>query len=246
MSKLSRRAFGRLLMGAGVSGLALAVDSKSAFAVTVTCTNCASLTQQLIDYGIRVKQYSTQLLQYANEVKQYILAVQNTVRLPFQVLDAVNGLYFRVSSIARRATAVLTSDAGIMSRIGMASSLIDSAGRFPSGAVRNAEWWTNRVQERWEDNRELLGMNEEAQLIMQDASSIAAQAGVDANGHLEAAQAQSAQLAVTSQQLSAIHAQMQRDFMYQVEKDMENQLEQAEYRKFMEGLTRVRQGAWSR
>lgn len=243
---VTRRGFLNVALGAGASSVAFLGSASPLLAIPVTCTNCASLAQQIIDYGIRVKAYATQVLDYATQVNMYITAVRNTMRLPFQVLGAINNLYYRVTSLARRATAVLTSDAGIMSRIGMASSLISSAGRFPNSTIRNVEWWKDRTLERWDDNRELLGMNDEAQLVIQDAASIAAEAGANANGNLEAAQAQSAQLAVTSQQIAMLHNQLQRDFAYQVEKDMDDELKKAEYRKFIEGLTSVRQSAWSR
>lgn len=204
--------------------------------IPVECPACASAQAQIVEYALQAKQYAVEMQQYITLADTYAKAVISTAELPAQAVSQVQGVYYRGAGLMRRTNALLASDAPIMQRLAMARSVGASAGRYPTGAMRNAEFWGDRVQDQWKDNRELLGIEQQRQEINGALLELSASNGNIATGQFQMLQAQHGTLLAMGSQLQAIQGNLQQQFAYQMEKDADEQLKQKAYNDFMGGM----------
>ena len=226
----------RVLAAVTVASLEMAPNATVDAAIPVTCTLCATAKQQIIEYALQGKEYALQMKEYVEAANTYIKAVENTVSLPFDAINQVSSVYYRGTGLVRRTNALLSSDAPIMRRVAAARGLGSSVGRYPEGTLDNAEWWAKRVEEQWEDNKELLGIEEERQQLNTELLEFAASNGNLATGQMQMLQANHHVTLAMGQQLQSIHNNLTQQFAYQMEKDADKALKEKAYNDFLKGL----------
>lgn len=103
------------LLLAATAALGLLVHSENpAFAqAVVTCTNCSTIGQQLIDYGKQIQQLATEIQTATNTLNTYTTLVQNTISLPRSVYSDITNTVNQLENLRNQAS-LLTGNSGLM------------------------------------------------------------------------------------------------------------------------------------
>ena len=101
----------RLLFAGGVV-LALAAPPAHAQAV-VTCTNCSTIGQQLIDYGKQIQQLANEIQTATNTLNTYTTLVQNTISLPRSLYADITNTVNQLEALRNQAS-LLTGNSGLI------------------------------------------------------------------------------------------------------------------------------------
>jgi P-type conjugative transfer protein TrbJ len=101
----------RLLFAGGVV-LALAASPAHAQAV-VTCTNCSTSGQQLIDYGKQIQQLANEIQTATNTLNTYTTLVQNTISLPRSLYADITNTVNQLEALRNQAS-LLTGNSGLI------------------------------------------------------------------------------------------------------------------------------------
>lgn len=208
-------------------------SSDSMSAVPVECPKCANIVTQLRDSVAQAKILATEINSYVVLGQQYATAVQNTIELPMEAFAKAQNVYYRAENIANATGRLISSDAPMMQRLAAAKSLSARTGRFPDGTVRSAQWWGDRVEDQWADNQELLGLEEERRQLNAELLELSASNGDLATGQFQMLQSQHSALLALGNELQALNANQERQFMYTLEKDTDAYLKQKDYENFM-------------
>ena len=116
---ISRRSV--LLASVLAFGAAVAAPRPAAAAWPVTCLNCSSMFNQLMEYAKQLEQYRTQLLSYSTQLNQYRNMVQNTVSLPMQAWSDVQGDIAQIKALSDASTLLSGNSGDILSRLNSAT-----------------------------------------------------------------------------------------------------------------------------
>ena len=98
-----------LLAGAAVIALAAPAHAQQA----VTCVNCSTIAQQLIDYGKQLEQLANEIQTATNTLNTYITLVKDTISLPEIVYTDITGTVTQLESL-RTTASLLSSNTGDM------------------------------------------------------------------------------------------------------------------------------------
>ena len=99
----------RRIMLAGVAAIALLAGRNEAFAqAAVTCVNCSTIAEQLVQYAEQVNQLVQETATQLNTLNTYINAVTNTLSLPGNLYRDLTGDIQKLESI-RETADLLTS-----------------------------------------------------------------------------------------------------------------------------------------
>jgi P-type conjugative transfer protein TrbJ len=151
----------KALLGA-VSAIALAMVQPAWAFTTVYCTNCDTLTQQLLSY-------SQQLLQLENEVKTAEAAVANTLALPSTVYRDMTSEIRQIESIASQASMLSGKTADILGNLA-------KTGTYSAGSISA---WQNQLIN--ESNAISQAMRTAATILQNQNTSLGTNAATLAN-----------------------------------------------------------------
>lgn len=94
-------------------GLLALPDYPASAQAVVTCTNCSTVGQQLIDYGKQIQQLATEIQTATNTLNTYTTLVQNTVSLPRRVYTDITNTVNQLETLRNQAS-LLTGNSGLM------------------------------------------------------------------------------------------------------------------------------------
>jgi conjugal transfer/entry exclusion protein len=83
----------------------------------VTCVNCSTIWNQLLEYGKQVQQLATQLQSYQTQLQQYANMVTNTLALPQQLWGQVQGDIMQVRNLSNAASLLSGNAGSIVTRL---------------------------------------------------------------------------------------------------------------------------------
>lgn len=216
-----------LVVAIFVSMFSVVGATSNALAVVQT-HDAASFEESVRNGIIQGKMLAADIRGWATVADTYWTAVKNTAKLPVQAVNKATAAYSRVTNIASRADRLLQSDAPMMQRLSAANSLIASTSRAPGSTIRNAEWWADRAQDQWEDNKELLEIENERQEAMTEALEFAASQGDVATGQMEMLQANHTTAIIAAKELQRINQQLETQWVHTLEQEAKDELKQAE------------------
>jgi type IV secretion system protein TrbJ len=156
---------------AGVTAVALATASLAGHAAgPVFCTNCSTVTEQLLQFARQLEQLQQEIQTAENTLNFYMNAVQNTVSLPSTVYRDLTNDVNQITSIATRANMLAGQTGQMLSNLG-------ASGGYPFGtAVTN--WHTqittesNAISEALTTAANVLNL--QPQQLANDAATLAA------------------------------------------------------------------------
>lgn len=123
---MRRCSVSRRVLAASAIALALASGARRAEAMgPVYCTNCSSITTQLIQNARQAQSYLTQLQQYSMQLRQYANMVTNTVSLPQQLWANAQGDIMQVRNLANGASLLSGNSASLIDRLQNATGYVD-------------------------------------------------------------------------------------------------------------------------
>jgi P-type conjugative transfer protein TrbJ len=114
---------------AGAAALALALTTPGD-AQVVYCSNCSTVSQQLLDYARQFQQLTNEIQTTQNTLNTYINLVQNTVNLPSTVYRDLTADINRITSIANQAN-MLAGQTKLM------LTNLSSTSGYPLGNISN-------------------------------------------------------------------------------------------------------------
>ena len=116
-----------LLAGAATLALVLTTPGD---AQVVYCSNCSTVSQQLLDYARQFQQLTNEIQTAQNTLNTYINLVQNTVNLPSTVYRDLTADINRITSIANQAS-MLAGQTKLM------LTNLSSTSGYPLGNISN-------------------------------------------------------------------------------------------------------------
>ena len=96
----------------------------------MTCTNCSTIGQQLLDYARQLSQLQQEIQTAQNTLNFYINAVQNTLALPGTVYRDLTGDINQITSIANTANM-------LVGQTGQMLTNLSSTSGYPLGGITN-------------------------------------------------------------------------------------------------------------
>lgn len=200
-------------------GAAAAAPSPAAAAWPVTCTNCSSLFNQLMEYVKQLEQYRTQLQSYSTQLSQYRNMVQNTVSLPMQVWSDVQGDIAQIKSLSD-ASSLLTGNSGdILTRLNSATGYANHVAGLANMPGQILDW--QRSFKTATDNfGRTLGLQQDQS---RDAASLLRRLqshSEGADGQMRALQAGNELAAAAVGQIMRVQATISATAQYQAQRDI--------------------------
>ena len=133
----------RLAFAAGVILAALvggAAPRPANAQLAVTCTNCSTIWNQLLEYGKHVRQLDTQLQSYETQLQQYANMVTNTLALPQQLWGQVQSDIMQIRNLSNAASLLSGNAGSIVSRLQSASAYANQAANLGNIAGQFTIW----------------------------------------------------------------------------------------------------------
>lgn len=118
----------KLLTGATLAAGIVLIGAGRSDAMTVYCTNCSTVWDQLASYAKQVQQTITQLQSYVVQVQQYVNQIENTIALPMQIYSQVEGDYEQVRSLANIGSMFSGNSGSILTRLNSLNALSSYGG----------------------------------------------------------------------------------------------------------------------
>ena len=195
----------RLVFGAA---LAVLVGISASPPVTaqwvVTCTNCATMWTQLLQYAKDAQSLSTQLQQYQTQLQQYTNMITNTVALPQQIWGTVQSDIMQVQALSNAASLLSGNSGSIIARLQSASAYANQAASLGNIAGQFLMW-----QQTIGNNLNTLGQTLGLQQSQQQSQAAILQAlqqhSQTAQGQMQAIQAGNELAGASAAQLAQIH-----------------------------------------
>lgn len=108
--------------------------------LAVTCVNCSTIWNQLLEYGKQVQQLATQLQSYQTQLQQYANMVTNTLALPQQLWSQVQGDIMQVRNLSNAASLLSGNAGSIVTRLQSASAYANQAASLGNIAGQLTTW----------------------------------------------------------------------------------------------------------
>ena len=198
----------RLALAAGVALAALVgitAARPAAAQMAVTCVNCSTIWNQLLEYGKQVQQLATQLQSYQTQLQQYANMVTNTLALPQQLWGQVQSDIMQVRNLSNAASLLSGNAGSIVTRLQSASAYTSQVSNLGNIAGQLTTW-----QQTIGNNVDTLGKTLGLQQTQQasDAALLASleQHSQSAQGQMQAIQAGNELAHATAVQLQQIQA----------------------------------------
>ena len=118
---------GRFALAATVLVVLAAAPHSAQSQLAVTCVNCSTIWNQLLEYGKQVQQLATQLQSYQTQLQQYANMVTNTLALPQQLWGQVQGDIMQVRNLSNAASLLSGNAGSIVTRLQSASAYANLA-----------------------------------------------------------------------------------------------------------------------
>jgi len=132
-----------LSLAAGIALAALAgiaAPRPAQAQLAVTCTNCSTIWNQLLEYGKQVQQLATQLQSYETQLQQYANMVTNTLALPQQLWGQVQSDIMQVRNLSNAASLLSGNAGSIATRLQSASPYANQAANLGNIAQQLTTW----------------------------------------------------------------------------------------------------------
>lgn len=129
-----------LLASALAFGVAAVTPRPAAAAWPVTCTNCSSLFNQLMEYAKQLDQYRTQLQSYMTQINQYKNQIQNTVALPVHVWSDIQGDIAQIKALSDVSTLLSGNSGSILSRLDSATGYANRVAGLANMPTQILDW----------------------------------------------------------------------------------------------------------
>jgi len=120
--------------------LAAAAPRPAQSQLAVTCVNCSTIWNQLLEYGKQVQQLATQLQSYQTQLQQYANMVTNTLALPQQLWGQVQGDIMQVRNLSNAASLLSGNAGSIVTRLQSASAYANQAASLGNIAGQLTTW----------------------------------------------------------------------------------------------------------
>lgn len=114
--------------------------AQPAAAQVVTCANCSTIYDQLLQYAKEAQSYETQLSQYGTQLRQYANMLQNTVALPQMVWANAEGDIMRVRGVMNAAQMLGGNAGGFTMQLGQISGFANQITSLPTMANQYQVW----------------------------------------------------------------------------------------------------------
>jgi P-type conjugative transfer protein TrbJ len=201
-----RRASVRRMAAAGVAVAALlTVAPHDARAQTVTCLNCSTATEQLLQYAKQAQGLVTQLQQYQLQIEQYANMVTNTAALPQQMWGNAQADIMQVRALSNAGAILSGNSGGIVARL-------ESAGAYGNqvGALANIPgqftMWQQTIGNNLNTMGRTLGLQQQQQASETAVLQTLQQHSSTAQGQMQALQAGNELAGANALQLAQIQA----------------------------------------
>jgi type IV secretion system protein TrbJ len=198
----------RLAVAAGVALAALAgitAPRPAAAQLAVTCVNCSTIWNQLLEYGKQVQQLATQLQSYQTQLQQYANMVTNTLALPQQLWGQVQSDIMQVRNLSNAASLLSGTAGSIVTRLQSASAYTSQVASLGNIAGQLTTW-QQTIGNSVDTLGKTLGLQQTQQAS--DAALLASleQHSQSAQGQMQAIQAGNELAHATAVQLQQIQA----------------------------------------
>ena len=117
----------RLALAVTVLAVLAAAPRPAQAQLAVTCVNCSTIWNQLLEYGKQVQQLAMQLQSYQTQLQQYANMVTNTLALPQQLWGQVQSDIMQVRNLSNVASLLSGNAGSIVTRLQSASAYANQA-----------------------------------------------------------------------------------------------------------------------
>ena len=130
----------RFALATALAVLAAAAPRPAHSQLAVTCVNCSTIWNQLLEYGKQVQQLATQLQSYQTQLQQYANMVTNTLALPQQLWSQVQGDIMQVRNLSNAASLLSGNAGSIVTRLQSHSAYANQAASLGNIAGQLTTW----------------------------------------------------------------------------------------------------------
>lgn len=198
--RLSRRLLNKLGAGVAAIGLLAASPQPAWPQAAVTCVNCSTIAEQLLQYAQQLNQLAQEVQTAQNTLNFYINAVTNTLKLPQTLFQDASADIARITSIASTASLTIGNTGNFINNL--------AASSYPTGILNNPMQEIVNEQNAIANAVKALGnvLNIENPQLGNNASILAAlnNQSMTAAGRMQALQAAQGVGATTGQQLQSL------------------------------------------
>ena len=196
----------RLVFGAALAVLVSASAPRpSAAQWVVTCTNCATMWTQLLQYAKDAQSLATQLQQYQTQLQQYTNMITNTVALPQEIWGTVQSDIMRVQALSNAASLLSGNSGSIITRLQSASAYANQAVSLGNIAGQFA-MWQQTIGNNLNTMGRTLGLQQSQQQNQAAILQALQQHSQTAQGQMQAIQAGNELAGANAAQLAQIQA----------------------------------------
>lgn len=186
--------------------------------VQVLAENTAA---HVADAAATAMDYAEQIAQGINVLGTYLNAIENTIAIPMNAWARVEGLYYRSVGIANAVSGIVGPDGTTMQRARMLKMIGRNAASMPEDVKWQADFVKRQVEQQWDENEKLLGLEEERQEALSGMMTTANGQSANAMGRMQALQALNLHAQSQAELLKAMNDQMARDYALRLQKDAE-------------------------
>jgi P-type conjugative transfer protein TrbJ len=130
----------RLALAVTVLAVLAAAPLPAQSQLAVTCVNCSTIWNQLLEYGKQVQQLATLLQSYQTQLQQYANMVTNTLALPQQLWGQVQSDIMQVRNLSNAASLLSGNAGSIVTRLQSASAYANQAASLGNIAGQLTTW----------------------------------------------------------------------------------------------------------
>jgi P-type conjugative transfer protein TrbJ len=136
--QLLRGAFSASIVAATMPGIA-----RAQFAVE--CVNCSTIWNQLVSYGLQVKQAANEVAQLEQQIMSYVQLVKSGLTLPFAIFQTITADMRQVRGIIDAASMLTGNTGSILDRLTMAGAYANQAAMLPTQVVDQFQMWGQTI-----------------------------------------------------------------------------------------------------